>query len=82
MTAEPIYEAAGSVAEPTPRWPVPPVDGWTVDDLFTWRAEQNGPGDRPVVHVYELDPVTGTSVHAGIHRDRIKVDVPCPIEST
>ncbi|MGW5659389.1 Uma2 family endonuclease [Streptomyces sp. NPDC003758] len=35
MTAEPISEAAVPDAEPTSRWPVPPADGWTVDDLFT-----------------------------------------------
>ncbi|WP_031025170.1 Uma2 family endonuclease [Streptomyces sp. NRRL WC-3725] len=35
MTAEPISEAAAPDDEPTSRWPVPPVDGWTVDDLFT-----------------------------------------------
>ncbi|GGV52810.1 hypothetical protein GCM10010277_49840 [Streptomyces longisporoflavus] len=28
MTAEPI-------SEPTPQWPVPPREGWTVDDLHT-----------------------------------------------
>jgi Uma2 family endonuclease len=35
MTAEPISEAAVPDDEPTSRWPVPPADGWTVDDLFT-----------------------------------------------
>lgn len=35
MTAEPISEAAAPDAEPPSRWPVPPADGWTVDDLFT-----------------------------------------------
>ncbi|MEU5077714.1 MULTISPECIES: Uma2 family endonuclease [Streptomyces] len=35
MTAEPISEAAAPDAEPTSRWPVPPADGWSVDDLFT-----------------------------------------------
>ncbi|MFD4573442.1 Uma2 family endonuclease [Streptomyces sp. NPDC058417] len=32
MTAEPL---AGPHAEPACRWPVPPRDGYTVDDLFT-----------------------------------------------
>ncbi|MGG7573360.1 Uma2 family endonuclease [Streptomyces sirii] len=196
MTAEPVSEAAEPASEPTPKWPVPPPDGWTVDDLFTlpdlpphtqlidgslvfvspqreihslmlyllehglratapdefrvrremtvvlderngpepdvsviradavtgphmtryqardvilaievvspesasrdrttkprkyadagienfWRVEENGSSGRPVVHVYELDPVTGAYVHAGMHRDRIKVDVPYPID--
>ncbi|MFF4604523.1 Uma2 family endonuclease [Streptomyces sp. NPDC001339] len=196
MAAEPIPTAAEPLVEPTPKWPRPPVDGWTVDDLFTlpdlpphtqlidgslvfvrpqrafhtlatyllehglraavpdefrvrremtvildkrngpepdlsvvragsvtgpnqtrhhaedvilaievvspesesrdrttkpwkyaaagienfWRVEQNGTGDRPVIHVYELDPVTRAYVHAGMHRDRIKVDRPYAID--
>ncbi|MEV2251126.1 Uma2 family endonuclease [Streptomyces sp. NPDC050147] len=32
MTAEPISEPSTA---PTPRWPVPPQEGWTVDDLHT-----------------------------------------------
>lgn len=32
MTAEPLAE---SNATPGCRWPVPPRDGYTVDDLFT-----------------------------------------------
>ncbi|GHE91714.1 hypothetical protein GCM10018785_67750 [Streptomyces longispororuber] len=32
MTAEPISEAA---SEPHTRWVLPPIDGWTVDDLHT-----------------------------------------------
>ncbi|MEU5091862.1 Uma2 family endonuclease [Streptomyces sp. NPDC021356] len=37
MTAEPIHEASAheSEAEPRSRWPRPPLDGWTVDDLHT-----------------------------------------------
>ncbi|MEW2284772.1 Uma2 family endonuclease [Streptomyces sp. NPDC047841] len=35
MTAEPISEAAAPDDEPSWRWPVPPANGWTVDDLFT-----------------------------------------------
>ncbi|GHI90621.1 hypothetical protein TPA0905_00920 [Streptomyces olivaceus] len=45
-----------------------------------WRVEQGGTDGRPVVHVYELDPVTKTYVHVGMHRDRIKVDAPHPID--
>jgi Uma2 family endonuclease len=32
MTAEPLPEHKQSAA---PRWPIPPMDGYTVDDLFT-----------------------------------------------
>ncbi|MGW3492532.1 Uma2 family endonuclease [Streptomyces sp. NPDC001020] len=36
MTAEPIAEPTPEPAdEPGTRWPVPPPDGYTVDDLFT-----------------------------------------------
>ncbi|MFH8936785.1 Uma2 family endonuclease [Streptomyces griseosporeus] len=196
MTAEPLYEAAAPHDEPASRWPVPPPDGWRVDDLFTlpdlpphtelidgslvfvspqrrfhanvidllvgglrqnlppefrvsremtvvldkrngpepdvsviladavtgpgqtsyqasdvvlavevvspdsesrdrttkphkyaragienfWRVEENGHTGRPVVHVYELDPVTRTYVHAGMHRDRITVAKPYPVD--
>ena len=196
MTAEPISEATAPDDEPTSRWPVPPADGWSVDDLFTlpdlpphtelidgslvfvspqrrfhanvidllvnglrqnlppefkvsremtvvldkrngpepdisviwadavtgpsqtsfeakdvllaievvspdsesrdrttkphkyaragienfWRVEENGHTGRPVIHVYELDPVTRTYVHAGMHRDRIEVAKPYPID--
>ncbi|GGU85834.1 hypothetical protein GCM10010211_59780 [Streptomyces albospinus] len=45
-----------------------------------WRVEESGTSGKPVVHVYELDPVTEAYVHAGIHRDRIKVDRPYAID--
>ncbi|WP_399063167.1 Uma2 family endonuclease [Streptomyces sp. BB1-1-1] len=45
-----------------------------------WRVEQGGTDGRPVVHVYELEPVTKAYVHTGIHRDRIKVDKPYVID--
>ncbi|MGW3507018.1 Uma2 family endonuclease [Streptomyces sp. NPDC000994] len=35
MTAEPIPEVTVPEAEPASRWPMPPQDGWTVDDLHT-----------------------------------------------
>ena len=44
-----------------------------------WRVEQSGTGNRAVVHVYELDPLTQAYVHTGMHRDQIKVDKPCDI---
>ncbi|MEV7346828.1 Uma2 family endonuclease [Streptomyces sp. NPDC093544] len=34
MTAEPIAEPADAPGAPDVRWPVPPRDGYTVDDLF------------------------------------------------
>ncbi|EST26583.1 Uma2 family endonuclease [Streptomyces roseochromogenus] len=45
-----------------------------------WRVEQNGTINGPVIHVYELDPLTKSYVHVGMHRDRIKVDKPYPID--
>lgn len=44
-----------------------------------WRVEQDGTNGRPLVHVYELDPMTQSYVHMGVHRDRIKVDKPSAI---
>lgn len=45
-----------------------------------WRVEQVGTDGRPVIHVYELDPLTKAYVHMGMHRDRIKVDQPYGID--
>ncbi|MFF9124277.1 Uma2 family endonuclease [Streptomyces sp. NPDC014889] len=45
-----------------------------------WRVEQNGTAGGPVIHVYELDPMTQAYVHMGVHRERIKVDKPCAID--
>ncbi|MER5714920.1 Uma2 family endonuclease [Streptomyces sp. NPDC002132] len=44
-----------------------------------WRVEQSGTGGRPLVHVYELDPLTKAYVHMGMHRDQVKVDQPYDI---
>ncbi|RNF84072.1 Uma2 family endonuclease [Streptomyces botrytidirepellens] len=44
-----------------------------------WLVE-HGEGRRPVVHVYELDPVTGSYVPTGIHHDRLKLTVPFDID--
>ncbi|MFF9486861.1 Uma2 family endonuclease [Streptomyces sp. NPDC014676] len=44
-----------------------------------WRVEQEGTTGRPLIHVYELDPMTQSYVHMGWHRDRIKVDKPSAI---
>ncbi|MFJ1732193.1 Uma2 family endonuclease [Streptomyces sp. NPDC088254] len=43
-----------------------------------WRVERDGNG-RPLVHVYELDPMTHAYVHMGMHRDQVKVDKPYDI---
>ncbi|MFE7778009.1 Uma2 family endonuclease [Streptomyces sp. NPDC057445] len=43
-----------------------------------WRVEKND--GLPVVYVYELDPATNTYAVTGIHHNRLKVDVPYPIE--
>ncbi|MEW1547442.1 Uma2 family endonuclease [Streptomyces tsukubensis] len=43
-----------------------------------WRVEQTG-NEQPVVHVFELDQTTRSYVHAGMHRDRLKLDVPYEI---
>ncbi|MCF3135585.1 Uma2 family endonuclease [Streptomyces olivochromogenes] len=45
-----------------------------------WRVEENGTTSGPVIHVYELDPLTNSYVHMGLYRDRIKVDKPYPID--
>ncbi|WP_106432365.1 Uma2 family endonuclease [Streptomyces sp. LaPpAH-108] len=44
-----------------------------------WRVEQDGPTGNPLVHVYEIDPLTKSYVHMGLHRDNLKVDKPYPI---
>ncbi|MFD7164211.1 Uma2 family endonuclease [Streptomyces violascens] len=45
-----------------------------------WRVERGGTGCEPVVHVYELDPLTKAYVHMGMQRDRLNVGKPCAIE--
>lgn len=43
-----------------------------------WRVEnENG---RAAVHVFELEPTTGTYTSTGIFRERMKVDVPFPVD--
>ncbi|MET9337322.1 Uma2 family endonuclease [Nonomuraea sp. NPDC003804] len=37
---------------------------------------------KPVIHTYELDEVVGAYVATGIHRDRLAVSVPFPIDIT
>ncbi|MFD5712059.1 Uma2 family endonuclease [Streptomyces pharetrae] len=43
-----------------------------------WRVE--GEQGRAAVHVFELEPTTGTYTSTGIFRDRLKVDVPFPAD--
>ncbi|MFQ6141763.1 Uma2 family endonuclease [Streptomyces seoulensis] len=45
-----------------------------------WRVEEDGTTGRPVVHAYELDPVTGRYLHADTYRDRVRTGKPCPVE--
>ncbi|MFI2510062.1 Uma2 family endonuclease [Streptomyces sp. NPDC018972] len=45
-----------------------------------WRVERDGADRKPLIHVYELDPLTRSYVHMGMHRDRIKVDKPYSID--
>jgi len=45
-----------------------------------WRVEENGASGRPVIHVYELDPLTRAYIHTGMHRDRIKTDKPYDVD--
>ncbi|GAB3173800.1 Uma2 family endonuclease [Streptomyces incanus] len=45
-----------------------------------WRVEQNGTTSGLVIHVYELDPLTKSYVHMGMHREKIKVDRPYAID--
>lgn len=44
-----------------------------------WLVEPDGTTGRPLVHVYERDPMTKSYVHMGWHRDRLKVDKPSAI---
>lgn len=43
-----------------------------------WRIEDEG--GAPAVHTYELDGMTGAYVATGIHRGRLKVSVPFPVD--
>lgn len=45
-----------------------------------WRVERDGTSGYPLVHVYELDPLTKSYVHMGMHRDRVKIDKPYDID--
>ncbi|MFG3285113.1 Uma2 family endonuclease [Streptomyces sp. NPDC048111] len=46
-----------------------------------WRVERGGAdGSRPVIHVYELDPMTQAYVHMGMQREQLKVAKPYVIE--
>ncbi|MEU3204191.1 hypothetical protein ABZ702_09945 [Streptomyces cyaneofuscatus] len=47
------------------RWPRPPLDGYTVDDLFT---------------LPDLPPHTQLYALTGIHHDRLKTGVPFPVD--
>ncbi|MGW5349385.1 Uma2 family endonuclease [Streptomyces sp. NPDC004031] len=44
-----------------------------------WRVETSGPDVLPVVHTYALDVLTFGYVPTGVHRDRLRADVPFPV---
>lgn len=44
-----------------------------------WRVEK-GPGRRPVVYVYELDPATAQYALTGIHHDRLVLSAPFALD--
>jgi hypothetical protein len=43
-----------------------------------WRIEKET--GLPVIHVFELEQATGSYVPTGIVRDRLKLDVPFPMD--
>ncbi|WP_406430224.1 hypothetical protein [Streptomyces sp. NBC_01589] len=43
-----------------------------------WRIEDEG--GAPTVHTYELDAMTSSYVATGIHRGRLKVSLPFPLD--
>ncbi|MGC5343730.1 Uma2 family endonuclease [Streptomyces sp. AM 4-1-1] len=45
-----------------------------------WLVEMTGTDLHPVVRVYELDPLSKTYALSGVHRDRVKTDVPFQID--
>ncbi|MBJ7906208.1 Uma2 family endonuclease [Streptomyces sp. NPDC003656] len=45
---------------------------------YYWRVEDEQ--DRAVVHAFELEPATGAYVSVGIFRERMKVDMPFPMD--
>lgn len=45
-----------------------------------WRVEQGETSDRPVIHVYKLDPLTEAYVHMATHWNRIEVAEPYDID--
>lgn len=44
-----------------------------------WLVEE-GRGHHPVVHVHELDPVTGAYAVTGVHRDRLTLTAPFAVD--
>ncbi|MGW3570547.1 Uma2 family endonuclease [Streptomyces sp. NPDC000941] len=45
-----------------------------------WLVEMAGEREHPVVHTYELDPVTKSYAITGIHHERLKLTVPFTID--
>jgi Uma2 family endonuclease len=45
-----------------------------------WRVEMRGEDDRPVVYVYELDPLTKSYIFSSMHHTQLKLSVPFTID--
>ncbi|MCQ4082605.1 Uma2 family endonuclease [Streptomyces sp. RB6PN25] len=45
-----------------------------------WRVEMTGEDDRPVVYVYELDPLTKSYIFSGMHHTHLKLSAPFTID--
>lgn len=45
-----------------------------------WLVEMAGKNDDPVIHTYELDPVTKSYTNTGIYHERLKLTVPFTID--
>ncbi|MGY1452200.1 Uma2 family endonuclease [Streptomyces sp. SS8] len=45
-----------------------------------WRVEAGKDGWSPVAYVFELEPATRTYAVTGIHHERLKTDVPFPVD--
>ncbi|WP_236075472.1 Uma2 family endonuclease [Streptomyces coffeae] len=47
---------------------------------YFWRVERAHAGERPVVHVFQLDPETRAYRPTGVHHDRLKLSVPFTVD--
>jgi Uma2 family endonuclease len=72
-----IIEVVSPESKPRDR-NVKPIKYAKADIPYFWRIERAA--DRPVVYTFELDTATSAYAPTGIHRDRLKLDVPFPID--